>query len=48
MTVQALLDLITALSASVDTLIAKAQPADLTPVADALNALKTKVDAAAA
>jgi len=48
MTVQDLLDSVAALSTSVDVLIAKATPADLTPVADALTALKTKVDAAVA
>lgn len=50
MTVQGLLDLIAALSTSVDALIAKGVPPaiDLQPVADALTAVKTKVDTAVA
>lgn len=49
MTVQELLDSITKISVSVDALIAKIQPpADLQPVADALTALKAKVDASVA
>jgi hypothetical protein len=52
MTVAALQDLIAALGVSVDALIAKVgtqtPPEDLQPVADALAAVKAKVDAAVA
>ena len=47
MTVQEILDSLTTLSTSVDALIAKIQPAtDLQPIADAIGAIKAKVDTA--
>lgn len=49
MTVQDLLTAVADLNASIDALIAKIQPAqDLQPVADAIGALKQKVDQAVA